>query len=217
MEILQTLTDWVLHLDKHLAEIISQYGVLTYAILFFVIFAETGFVVTPFLPGDSLLFAAGAIAANENAELNVHLLAFLLIIAAISGNQLNYAIGRWVGPHILEKPNRFIKKQHLERTQKFYEKHGGKTIIFSRFAPIIRTFAPFVAGIGKMSASHFTLFNVIGGVTWIVLFIYAGFFFGNRPAVKENFGLVVVAIVVVSLLPAVFEYIRMRRASKEQV
>ena len=217
MDIIHLLLDWVLHLDKHLAELISQYGALTYAILFFVIFAETGFVVTPFLPGDSLLFAAGAIAANNDANLNVHLLAILLIIAAVSGNQVNFAIGRWLGPHVLEKPNRLIKKQHLERTQKFYEKHGGKTIIYSRFAPIIRTFAPFVAGIGKMDTARFTMFNVIGGALWIALFLYAGFFFGNNPAVKKNFGIVVVGIIVISLLPAVVEFIRMRASRKQPV
>lgn len=214
MEIIQTLLDWVLHLDKHLAALISQYGTLTYAILFFVIFAETGFIVTPFLPGDSLLFAAGAIAANEAANLNVHLLAVLLIIAAILGNQVNFAIGRWIGPVLMERYPRLVKREYMERTQKFYEKHGGKTIIYSRFAPIIRTFAPFVAGVGKMDPSRFSFFNVVGALTWILSFLYAGFFFGNYPKVKDNFGLVIVAIIILSMMPAVVEVIRSRRARK---
>lgn len=216
MEILQTVIDWVLHIDRHLAELTAQYGALTYFILFMVIFAETGFVVTPFLPGDSLLFAAGALAANEASDLNVHLLTLLLIVAAIGGNQVNYAIGRWFGPKVYQNNYKLIKREYIDRTHEFYEKHGGKTIIYSRFIPIIRTFAPFVAGIGKMDPGRFTMFNVIGGITWVAGFMYVGFFFGNQPIVKNNFGLVMVAIVILSLLPAVIAYVRVKMESGKQ-
>ncbi len=210
MEFIQQLFDFILHIDKHLTDIISQYGVMTYAILFVIIFAETGFVVTPFLPGDSLLFAAGALTANEANGLNVHLLALLLTLAAVSGNMVNYQVGRWLGPAVFNRNYRFLKKQYLDRTQSFYEKHGGKTIIYSRFMPIVRTFAPFVAGIGKMTYSRFSFFNMIGGLSWVALFTYAGFWFGNNDFVKRNFSAVVIMIIIISLLPIVYETIRMR-------
>lgn len=210
MEFLHQLFDFILHIDKHLTDIISQYGTLTYAILFVIIFAETGFVVTPFLPGDSLLFAAGALAANEANELNVHVLALLLIIAAITGNIVNYQVGRWLGPAVFNRNYKFLKKEYLDRTQKFYEKHGGKTIIYSRFMPIIRTFAPFVAGVGKMSYSRFHIFNVLGGALWVLMFTYAGNWFGNNEFVKKNFSAVVIMIIILSLMPIVFEAVKMR-------
>jgi membrane-associated protein len=215
MEILQTVADFVLHIDKHLNEVISQYGTLTYAILFFIIFAETGFVVTPFLPGDSLIFAAGALAANEANGLNVHLLAILMIVAAIAGNQLNYAIGRWLGPKVYEKDYKLIRRSYLERTHKFYEKHGGKTIIYSRFIPIIRTFAPFVAGIGDMPARRFTFFNVAGAVAWVVIFLYVGFYFGNRAEVKNNFSAIIVGIIIISLIPPVLAFIKVKMEARK--
>lgn len=214
MEFLQQLLDFILHIDKHLTEIISQYGTLTYAILFVIIFSETGFVVTPFLPGDSLLFAAGALAANEANELNVHLLVLLLIIAAITGNIVNYHVGRWVGPAVFNRNYKFLKKEYLDRTQKFYEKHGGKTIIYSRFMPIIRTFAPFVAGVGKMAYSRFHTFNILGGALWVLMFTYAGYWFGNNEFVKKNFSAVVIMIIILSLMPIVFEAVKMRFQKK---
>jgi len=211
MEIVKFLIDLVLHLDKHLGELISQYGTLTYLILFGVIFMETGLVVTPFLPGDSLLFAAGALAALDNSPLNVVVLYLLLASAAVLGDTVNYWIGHKIGPRAFSGNVRFLKKEYLERTHQFYEKHGGKTIFLARFVPIIRTFAPFVAGVGKMSYAYFISYNVIGGIVWTALFIFAGYFFGNISFVKENFSLVIIAIVLVSVLPAVVEYIRSRR------
>jgi membrane-associated protein len=214
MELIQQLFDFILHIDKHLTYIISQYGTLTYAILFVIIFSETGFVITPFLPGDSLLFAAGALAANEANALNVHLLVVLLIVAAISGNIVNYQIGRWIGPAVFNRNYKFLKKEYLERTQKFYEKHGGKTIIYSRFMPIIRTFAPFVAGVGKMALSRFHIFNIAGGSLWVFMFCYAGYWFGNNDFVKKNFSAVVIMIILLSLMPMVFEAVKMRFQKK---
>ncbi|GDX47520.1 MAG: DedA family protein [Bacteroidetes bacterium] len=210
MEFLHQLLDFIIHIDKHLTDIISQYGTLTYAILFVIIFSETGFVVTPFLPGDSLLFAAGALAANEANALQVHLLVVLLIIAAVAGNMVNYQVGRWIGPAVFNRNYKLLKREYLEKTQHFYEKHGGKTIIYSRFMPIIRTFAPFVAGVGKMTYSRFSTFNLAGGVIWVVLFTYAGYLFGNNDFVKNNFSAVVIMIIIVSLLPIVYEALKMR-------
>ena len=209
MELLHGFVDLFLHLDKHLASIIAQYGVWTYLILFTVVFLETGVVATPFLPGDSLLFAAGALAAI--GSLDVGLLLVLLMAAAILGDTLNYWIGRKAGPRVFNEKVRFLRREHLDRTHAFYEKHGGKTIIIARFVPIVRTFAPFVAGVGTMAYGRFLAYNVVGGVTWVLLFVLAGFWFGNIPAVKENFSLVILGIIVVSLLPLVVEWFRQRR------
>jgi len=209
MEFLQYLIDLFLHLDKHLNEIINQYGTLTYAILFLIVFAETGFVFTPFLPGDSLLFAAGTFAAL--GSLNVHYLFFLLSIAAIIGDTVNYWIGHYIVPKLFAKNSRFLKEEYLDRTHKFFEKYGGKTIIIARFVPIVRTFAPFVAGVGAMTYSKFILFNIVGGVLWCALFVYGGFFFGNLPFIKNNFSVVIIAIILISVLPAFIEFIKHRQ------
>ena len=210
MELLKYLIDFILHLDKHLVEVVAQYGTWTYAILFLIIFCETGLVVTPFLPGDSLIFAVGALAAKE--ALNVYWVSGLMIIAAILGDTLNYWIGYQIGPKIFaSEKSRWLNRQHLERTHQFYEKYGGKTIIIARFMPIIRTFAPFVAGIGRMSYGRFLVYNVVGGILWIVIFIVAGYLFGNIPIVKRNFTLVIFGIIFVSILPGVIEYLRARR------
>lgn len=203
------LIDLFLHLDKHLNEIITQYGTWTYLILFLIVFCETGLVVTPFLPGDSLLFAAGAIAAL--GSLNVFWLFVLLTAAAIIGDTVNYWIGAWLGPKVFRGENvRLLNRKHLERTHKFYEKYGGKTIIIARFVPIVRTFAPFVAGIGTMSYWRFIAYNVIGGILWVAICLFAGYWFGNQPFVKRNFSLVIIAIVLISLLPMVWEFVRHR-------
>jgi membrane-associated protein len=213
MEWLSYFFDILLHSDKHLADIFTQYGLWIYAILFLIIFAETGFVVTPFLPGDSLLFATGALAATGG--FNPHLMVVLLIVAAILGDTVNYWIGSYFGVKVFNKPkSRFFNPEHLRRTHAFYEKYGGKTIIFARFIPIIRTFAPFVAGIGEMSYAKFLAFNVIGGIVWVASFIYTGFWFGGMPIVKKNFTLVILAIIVISILPAVIEVWRHRRETK---
>ncbi len=211
MELITYLIDLFLHLDEYLAQIISQYGVWTYAILFFVIFMETGFVVTPFLPGDSLLFAAGTFAAL--GSLNVWLLAFLLMAAAILGDTVNYWIGHYLGDRAYNI--KWIKKEYLDKTHAFFEKHGGKTIFLARFVPIVRTFAPFVAGIGRMSYGFFFRWNVIGGITWVVLFTFAGYFFGNIPFVKKNFEFVIVAIILISVLPMAYEWLRSRGESRQ--
>jgi membrane-associated protein len=210
MELIERFIDFILHLDKHLVEIVSQYGVWTYAILFAIIFCETGLVVMPFLPGDSLLFAVGTIAAT--GALDPFLVFLLLSIAAIIGDTVNYWVGYVVGPKVFSgESSRWLNRKHLERTHDFYEKYGGKTIIIARFVPIVRTFAPFVAGIGRMTYWRFLLYNVVGGITWIAIFVYAGYFFGNIPMVKRNFTLVVFAIIIVSVLPAVIEYLRATR------
>ncbi len=215
MEFITTVFDFFLHLDKHLNEIILQYGTLTYGILFGVIFAETGFVFTPFLPGDSLLFAAGTFAAR--GSFNVHLLAILLTSAAILGDNVNYWVGRKLGTKLFERNSRFLKKEYLDKTHKFYEKHGGKTIILARFFPIIRTFSPFVAGLGKMTYSKFLLNDIAGGVIWIGVFTYAGYFFGNIPVVKNNFSIVIVAIILVSAIPALSEFVRHKMKKSKTV
>lgn len=206
MEFIKELLDFVLHLDKHLNDIILQYGTLTYLILFIVIFAETGFVFTPFLPGDSLLFAAGTFAAQ--GSFNVHILFLILTAAAIIGDTVNYWIGHYFGLKIFEKNTRFLKKEYLEKTHQFYEKYGGKTIILARFVPIVRTFAPFVAGVGSMTYPKFISYNIIGGAIWCALFVYGGFYFGNLPFVKNNFSLVIIAIILISMLPGATEYLR---------
>lgn len=207
MELITFLIDFILHVDKHLVEIIRDYGVWTYLVLFMIIFSETGFVVTPFLPGDSLLFVIGTLGASNS--LNFTLALILLFIAAVGGNTLNYFIGRMIGHKLLVMRNsRLINKEYLHKTQVFYHKHGGKAIILSRFLPIIRTFAPFVAGLGKMNFMKFCFFNGIGGAAWVMLFMFAGFFFGNIPAVKNNFTYVILAIICVSILPTAIPYIR---------
>ncbi len=208
---LQRLLDFFLHLDRHLDYLCTEYGVWTYAILFLIIFAETGLVVTPFLPGDSLLFVAGAIAGG--GSLNATLLFLLLSASAILGDSVNYSIGKFLGPKVLNDPNsRIFKKAYLDKTHAFYEKYGGKTIIIARFVPIVRTFAPFVAGVGTMTYRRFFAYNVIGGVAWVGGFVYAGRFFGELPVVKSNFQLVILAIIVISVMPMVIELIRHRRA-----
>lgn len=214
MEWIGKAVDLFLHLDKHLGEIIQQYGGWTYAILTLVVFCETGLVVTPFLPGDSLLFAAGALTALPGSPLRVEILFFLLSAAAVVGDTVNYWIGHRIGPRAFEGKIRFLKKSHLDRTHEFYEKYGGKTIIIARFVPIVRTFAPFVAGVGSMTYGRFFTYNVVGGVAWVAICLFAGFFFGNLPVVKANFSLVIVAIVIVSVLPAAFEIVRHRLASR---
>lgn len=214
MDLLKSLLDLVLHLDQHLVELVNQYESWTYGILSLIIFCETGLVVTPFLPGDSLLFAVGALASK--GRLNVSLVVTLLSLAAITGDSVNYWIGRMVGPKVFtSESSRWLNRKHLERTHAFYEKYGGKTLIFARFMPIIRTFAPFVAGIGKMSYPRFLLFSVSGGIFWISLLTYAGYFFGEIPIVKRNFSLVIIVIIVISVMPATIEYLRARRSTKK--
>jgi len=213
MELIEKLIDLVLHLDQHLVELVTQYGSWTYGILFLIIFCETGLVVTPFLPGDSLLFAVGALAAT--GALDVSSVVILLTAAAIIGDNVNYWIGYTIGPRVFQgESSRFFTRKHLEPTHRFYEKYGGKTVILARFIPIVRTFAPFVAGIGRMTYGRFLLYDVPGGVAWISIFVYAGYFFGNIPIVKRNFTLVVFAIVFISLLPAVIEYVQHRRKGR---
>ncbi len=209
MDFLRSLIDLFLHLDTYLSEIIQNYGVWTYALLFIVIFMETGLVVTPFLPGDSLLFAAGTFAAL--GSLNVWLLFILLFSAAVLGDTVNYWIGHALGPRVFDMNSRFLKREYLERTQRFYDKHGGKTIVLARFVPIVRTFAPFVAGVGTMEYGRFILFNVLGAFLWTGLFTFGGYFFGNIPFVRDNFEFVIIAIILISVVPMVIEYIRNRR------
>jgi len=210
MEILSTIIDFVLHMDTHLAEFVGRFGFFTYALLFGVVFAETGFVVTPFLPGDSLLFAAGAIAAL--GSLSFWVLMVLLFAAAIFGDAVNYWIGNIFGQKIVDNPKiKFINQEHIDKTQQFYKKHGGKTIIIARFIPIVRTFAPFVAGVGKMEYKRFFTYNVIGGFVWVALFTSAGFFFGNLEFIQNNFHYAIFVIIFLSLIPVVYEYIQHKR------
>jgi len=200
------MIDFILHIDVHLGQIIATYGVLTYAILFLIIFVETGLVFVPFLPGDSLLFAAGAFSAI--GSLNVLFVWILLIIAAILGDTVNYWIGHFFGERLIANPKVPINKEHIDKTKAFFDKYGGKTIILARFVPIVRTFAPFVAGVGKMSYKQFISYNIIGGIVWVTLFTFAGFFFGNIPSVKHNFSVVIIAIVLLSVLPIFIELVR---------
>ncbi len=216
MELIQQLLDFILHIDKHLIEIVQNYRTWTYLILFLIIFAETGFVVTPFLPGDSLLFAAGAIIAKPESGLNIFIMCLLLIVAAILGDLVNYHIGNYIGPKAFSGKYKWLKKEYLEKTQQFYIKHGGKTIIYARFIPIVRTFAPFVAGVGTMSYSRFASYNVVGGILWVVSFLFIGYFFGGLPVIKDNFTYVIFGIIILSILPPIIELIReKRRGSKE--
>ncbi|NBU96924.1 MAG: DedA family protein [Spirochaetia bacterium] len=207
MDILKLAIDFVIHIDKYLDVILKEYGILAYIILFLIIFAETGLVVTPFLPGDSLLFAIGAITAR--GELDLIIILFLLTFAAILGDTVNYRVGAIFKDRLLRGESiRFIKDSHIERTKEFYNDYGGKTIIIGRFIPIIRTFAPFVAGIGNMKYRQFLFYNIIGGVIWISIFTIAGYYFGNLPMIRKNFTLVIFAIIILSILPAVFEFLR---------
>ncbi len=210
MDLLKTALDIFLHIDEHLAEIIQTYNAWTYGLLFLVIFLETGVVVTPFLPGDSLLFAAGALAALDGSPLSIGLVWVLVFIAAVLGDTVNYWIGHRIGRRAFEQNIRFLKREYLERTQAFYDKHGGKAIVLARFVPIVRTFAPFVAGVGTMSYGRFIGYNVVGGLLWTVLFTFMGYFFGNIPFVKHNFEFVVLGIILVSVLPMVVEFMRAR-------
>ena len=209
MELLLSGWDLLVHLDRHLATLLQQHGAWVYLLLFVIIFCETGLVVTPFLPGDSLLFIAGALAAGGGID--VHLLALLLVAAAVLGNTVNYSIGRFIGPRVfLWEESRFFNRRALDRAHAFYEKHGGKTIVITRFVPILRTFAPFVAGIARMTYLNFTAYNVAGALAWVLSLLYAGYWFGNVPFVKQNLTWVIVAIVVLSVTPLAFEYVRQR-------
>lgn len=213
MEWISGIVDLFLHLDKHLSDVLRDYGTWTYIILFAIVFCETGFVLTPFLPGDSLLFAAGALATLDS-PLNVHLLFLLLTIAAVLGDSVNYWVGAYIGPRAFSGKLPLLNQHHLERTRQFYAKHGGKTIILARFVPIIRTFAPFVAGVGAMNYRQFLAYNVIGGFIWVAGFLYLGYFFGNVRIVKENFSLAVLAIIFLSVLPIAYELYAGRKARK---
>lgn len=213
MGYISSLIDFIIHIDKHLAELAAAYGTLAYGILFVIVFCETGLVVTPFLPGDSLLFAAGALASQ--GAFNVHLLALLLLVAAIVGDAVNYSIGRRMGPAVFDrKDSKVFKKEYLTRTQKYFEKYGAKTIVIARFVPIVRTFAPFLAGVGTMSYPKFAFYNITGAIAWVGLFTYAGYMFGGTPIVQKNFKLVILAIIIISIMPAVIEVIRARRESR---
>jgi membrane-associated protein len=216
MELIHYLVDVFLHLDTHLNDLAVSLGPLLYVLLFLIVFAETGLVVTPFLPGDSLLFAIGALAAIDGSPIHVGFAVALLAVAAVLGDAVNYAIGYRIGPRVFtSETSRLLNKEHLVRTQRFYEKYGGKTIILARFMPIVRTFAPFVAGIGRMRYAKFAAYNVVGGVVWVAAFTLAGYFFGNVPVVKRNFHFVIVAIIVISLVPPVLEFLRARRRPEE--
>lgn len=215
MDFFLNLLSFFLHLDRHLAELAGQYGGWLYAILFLIVFCETGLVVTPFLPGDSLLFAAGALAALADSAMNIHLLFLLMAFAAIAGNTVNYSVGRYLGEKAFRPDARILKQDYLDRTHRFFERHGGKTIIITRFVPIVRTFAPFVAGAGGMRYGRFQGYNVAGGVAWTASFLYGGYFFGNLPFVKQNFSLVILAIILLSIMPGIVEYWRHRRAPAE--
>ncbi|WP_333839398.1 DedA family protein [Pelomicrobium sp.] len=211
---LATLVDLLIHLDRYLIWVVENYGVWIYALLFLIVFCETGLVVTPFLPGDSLLFVAGTLAAA--GAMDVHLVVLLLIAAAILGDTVNYWIGKAVGPRVFHEENaRFFRREYLERTHRFYERHGGKTIIIARFVPIIRTFAPFVAGIGTMDYGRFLFYNVTGAILWVTSLTYAGYYFGNLPWVKANLTLVILGIILLSISPGIFEYLRQRAAARQ--
>lgn len=211
LEIIKHLIDFILHIDKHLADIITQYHTLTYLILFVIIFAETGFVVTPFLPGDSLLFAAGALIAAGHTGLDIYVLALILIIAAFAGNTVNYLLGSYLGPKVFKEDNKVLKLDYYLQTKAFFDRHGGKAVIFSRFVPIVRTIAPFVAGMGHMPFLRYSLYNIIGGGAWIVLFLFAGYFLGTIPFFKAHFSLVGIVIILVSVVPMIIAVINNKR------
>jgi membrane-associated protein len=217
-ELIRFFIDFVLHIDRHLLEIVTNYQSWTYAILFVVIFCETGLVVTPILPGDSLLFAAGAVAAMQGNPINISALVLLMLLAALLGDNTNYFIGHFLGLRVYEKNYRLIKRKYLDDTHAFYEKHGGKTLIIARFMPIIRTFAPFVAGVGKMTYRRFIVFCIVGNLLWVNTFCFAGYYFGNIPTVKRNFSLVVFAIIFISFVPPVYTFVKqfLKSRKKEQ-
>jgi len=214
MDLLHWFVDFILHIDQHLIQLLADYGTTTIFIIALIIFCETGLVVTPILPGDSMIFAFGALAARSETHLNVHLCAVIFITAAFLGNLANYSIGRFIGPRVYEKNYKLIRREYLDRTKKFFDKYGAATIIYTRFAPILRTFAPFIAGVGQMQLPRFVLFNFIGGFLWVVAFIYAGFFFGNIPFVKEHFEGIVIEIILISLVPAVYAFLKTRMSKK---
>lgn len=214
MEYFQQLIDFILHIDAHLTELMATYGSWTYVILFLIVFAETGLVVTPLLPGDSLLFAGGALCTLGG--LNVHILVGLLLVAAVLGDAVNYHIGAYIGPKVFQKENSWVfKKEYLRKTERFYQKYGGKTIIIARFVPIVRTFAPFLAGVGTMSYKKFFSYNIIGAILWVTLLTYTGYIFAEHPFVKKNFSLVILGIIVVSIIPAVIEAVRAKFGGDE--
>lgn len=216
MEVLSNIIDSLLHIDKYLVQIVSDYRTWTYLIIFMIIFAETGFVVTPFLPGDSLLFAVGALIAKGDTGLNIYIMGLLLIAAGISGNTVNYILGNFLGPKVFKPGNRILKIEYYNKTKDYFNKKGGNMLIFSRFMPIFRTFAPFVAGIGKMNFAHFTYYNVVGAVLWIISFLGIGFIFGNIPLIKNNFTYVMLVIIVLTLLPAVIAGIKAKKSMGEE-
>jgi len=213
MDLILQLIDFIVHIDVHLAQIIADYNTWTYAILFGIVFAETGFVITPFLPGDSLIFAASTFAAR--GALNPWLIFFTISAAGILGDGINYSIGHYIGPRVFNEDVRFLKREYLDKAHDFFEKHGGKAVILARFMPIVRTFVPFVAGAGSMSYPKFALYNVIGAVSWVGLFTTLGYFFGNIPAVKENFSIVIIVIIILSFMPPVIEAIKERNKAKQ--
>jgi membrane-associated protein len=211
---IKSAIDVFLHLDRHLGEWSQALGSWLYVLLFAIVFCETGLVVTPFLPGDSLLFAVGALASLPDSGMSLWLVALLMIVAAVFGDAVNYAVGAYMGPKVFSREDsRWLNKKHLQRTHDFYEKYGGKTIFLARFVPIVRTFAPFVAGVGSMTYSHFALYNVTGAVTWVLAFLLAGYYFGQIPTIQRNFHVVIVAIIVISMFPIAFEFVRARRAT----
>ncbi len=216
MSTIYYLIDFVLHLNHHLTDMINYFGHWAYGLLFLIIFAETGLVVTPFLPGDSLLFAAGALTAIDGVTLNVHVLVLILFTAAVIGDTCNYWIGHYLGEKLFKPDARFLKTKYLDKTHAFYEKYGGKTIIIARFVPIVRTFAPFVAGASSMTYRKFMLYNIVGAALWVVSITYLGYFFGNMPMIKNNFAIVVLVIIILSIMPAIVEVIRtkLRKPSK---
>lgn len=216
MELIKQLIDFILHIDKHLEVITSQYQGWTYLILFFIIFAETGFVITPFLPGDSLLFAAGALIASGSSGLDIKLLGIILIVAAFTGNTVNYFIGNYLGPKVFKEKNKILKLDYYLETKAFFDKHGGKAVILSRFMPIIRTIAPFVAGVGKMPVARYSLYNIIGGAAWIILFLVGGYLLGNISFIKSHISLLGIVIILLSVVPAVWAAIKARAAKKQQ-
>ncbi|WP_242928327.1 DedA family protein [Pontibacter vulgaris] len=216
MEIIQQLIDFILHIDVHLVELLKEYKMWIYLILFLIVFCETGLIVTPFLPGDSLLFAVGALAAVPSSNLNLLFLIVLLCVAAILGDSFNYFTGYKLGDKVYLRNYWFLSREHLDKTQEFYAKYGGRTIIYARFIPIVRTFAPFVAGVGKMNYRHFIYYNIAGALAWVLFFTLIGYMFGNMPAVKKNFSMLILGIIVISLIPPVWAFVKQKLAPKKE-